>query len=371
MRHLSMVGLVGLLAACARPDPATPAIVAPELRCPEASSCTIPNGPGVYFAEDGFAGLGPTDLMITHFINGPTVTFQARYRDPSTQMWRQLPGPGQLVAEYEGNSSWQVVSLSVDEATTVPTWTLQDPATKSTTTVPVDKLPELKLSLVLDSHSRFVLDFNGPSTSSPDPKPPKKPETAYGLEWRDVTTDRAVAPYCHAPPGPAAIPPASTAQWPADSVVFQPGIDVDPVTGAVTRDATTVKHVTMSCYLGAPATVYRRWGYDYLSGDTWYFDAGIHMKRASYCGDAAYYTAAGTQIHVMDNLPVMNEPPAAVEAWWTPTRASCFNVADARRIDIVGRKGFTGWCGSLHLPPCVNSPPQPPSGTRYLVDGPR
>lgn len=369
MRNLAMVGLVGLLAACTRPNPAPPTIVAPELRCPDATSCTIPNGTGVYFAEDGFAGLGPTDLMITHFINGPTVTFQARFRDPSTKLWRPLPGPGELVADYNGNASWQVASLIVDETTTVPIWTLQDPATKATTRVTGDALHELKLGLVFDSasHSRFVLDFNGPLSRSTEP--PKNPESTYGLQWTDVTGRTAPAPYCHTPPAPAAIAPPSTAQWPADSVVFQPGIDVDPVTGAVTRDATTANHVTMSCYMGAPATVYR-WGYRYLRGDTSYFDAGIHMKRASYCGDAAYYTVAGTMIHIMDNVPVTDDPPAAIEAWWTPTGASCVDLDSMRHPEIVARKGFTGWCGTRQLPTCVR-PPRPPSTTRYLVDGPR
>src|ERR1700704_343398 len=107
-------------------------------------------------------------------------------------------------------------------------------------------------------------------------------------------------------------PLSATSSRPPDAVVFQRGIDVDVVTGKVT---TADDKVTISCYLGALATVYR-WGYDYAGTDRFYFDAGIQMKRASYCADAEFYTTSGTQIFIRDDKRIHNDPIAALEASW-------------------------------------------------------
>jgi hypothetical protein len=357
---MTTAGLLGLLAACPRP-PLPPPTPVTELRCPDPTSCTIQNGTGVYFAEDGFAGLGPTDLMITQFINGSTLSFQSRYLDPATKLWR-LTSAGQILAEYLGKR-YRVVSLH--ETRTVPTWTLEDLTTQAQLSVTDGALSQLRLMLAVENgthDTQFVLDFEGPASSSAEHA--KNSESTYGMSWTDVIAKGAPTAYCHTPPSPAAPAPASTAQWPPDSVVFQEGIDVDPVTGTVTL---APSHVTMSCYFGAPATVYR-WGYDYRAGDTSYFASGIHMKRASYCGDAAFYTVAGTEIHIADNIPVQNEPGGVIEAWWTPTGASCLDYPDGMRHgDIASRKGFNGSCGTRVLPRCPTPPPAP-SSTRYLVD---
>ena len=82
-----------------------------------------------------------------------------------------------------------------------------------------------------------------------------------------------------------------------DQVVFQQGIAVNAINAAVHRNAA---FVTLACRYGGPPTV-RLWGYPYRSGDTDYFDAGLHMKRASYCGDASYFTQPETLLLVGDD----------------------------------------------------------------------
>ena len=241
MWRMTSVGLFGLVVACGHAPPPPPPPPTPESRCPLPTSCTIQNGTGVYFAEGGFAGMGPTSLMITHFTNGPTVTAQARFFDSTAGVWTLSP-PLQLLAEYNGKTSQQVISLT--ETSTVPTWGLRDPATGSTTPVTGDQLPLLKLAITLNvpgsDANVYLLDFAGAPHDFVGPPPKnggtwKTQEPTYGMQWTDPRTG-VTTQYCHdaLPGSSSAPPPGATASLPADSVVFQQGIDVDPVTGTVT-----------------------------------------------------------------------------------------------------------------------------------------
>lgn len=362
MRSFAIVGLIGASAACHRMGPPGGAT---DLRCPDPSGCTNTNGTGVYTAEGGVAGIGPVQLMITHFTNtGSSVTFQGRYflrgqtsPTPQPDQWRLLSEPGTVDgADYPGQTSAQVVSVS--EQGTVPTWTLRGTdASGKTSTTPVtgDQLRQLRLRLGFRplgaGTQQYELAF--------DPAPidaaaaGQHPMHAYHLGWREVGTTREPTTYCFdAPPAGASIH--------ADPIVFQQGIEVDPVTGAVNRNASAV---TMSCYLGAPATVYR-WGYDHASANSFYFDAAIQMKRASYCADADYYTVAGTRIQIGDDRINRDLPIHHLEAWWTPRGASCMNPANRRNLD----RPFTG-CAGKPLPAC-QPPPAGTTGQQFLVEGP-
>jgi len=353
MRSLA-VGWIAL-AACHRMGPPGGG---GDLRCPDPSGCTNTNGTGVYTAEGGAAGIGPSQLMITHFTNtGSSVTFQGRYflqgQTPIPEQWRLLTEPGVVyAADYQGMTSLAVASVS--EAATVPTWTLRKPD-QSTITVTDDQLRQLQLyvrftTLALGTE-QYAIDFDGPPIDHPQAA--GRPVRAYHLRWRDTGATLPPTTYCF----DAARPGAAV---PGDPIVFQQGIDVDPVTGAVKRNANAV---TMSCYLGAPATVYR-WGYDHGNQKTFYFDAAIQMKRASYCANGDYYTVAGTRIQIGDDRINRDLPIHNLEAWWTPQGASCLNPANRRNLDHP----FTG-CAGKPLPPC-QPPPTGSTSLQFLVEGP-
>lgn len=381
------------------PSATQPVGLSPSFVCPD-KNCTHNNGTGIYFAEDGFAGLGDAQLLITHFQNtGTAVTFQARYFDDRAKIWRALAEPGTVDgAEYPGLREPAVIA--VGETDTVPRWVLQGkpqrtvvtgarptapaptparppavrPQLASTfplhTRVTGEELRHLKLHLSVwlrpDERRRYVLDFAGaPENSMPSPAGREQRQPAkFAMRWRlDGKTAPAPMSYCR------------DAQARPDSVVFQRGITVDPVVGAVAANPAAV---TISCSLGAPAKVYA-WGYDYepAKADAFYlFRAAIHMKRASYCADASYYTTTGTEVLVGDGLGINRDLPTArtsateLEAWWTPTGASCLNRAAERQPGIAEQKGFRGSCGAQTLPTC-----ELPSGSAasppYLIDAPK
>jgi hypothetical protein len=224
------------------------------------------------------------------------------------------------------------------------------------------QLSKLKIGIVFSlaafdggpaSYSALVFQSTGTVSSNGMP-----PMNTYDLSWStlakesDLSAAMPGTPYC------------VDAQGKTDPVVFQQGIDVDPASGIVGDRRPDI--VTMSCREGAMPTVYS-WGYDYrtvVPADTFYFDAGIQMKRASYCGDAQYFTAAGTEIHIADDKGIQpwRPDPALIEAWWTPTGAQCVNPANERHRGM----GFSGRCKDRKLPHCDFSP----TG-RYLVDAPK
>lgn len=361
MHRLTTAALIAVLGGCPRGVPASGP--AASLSCPDPTNCTLSNGTGVYTAEDGWAGIGSSELMITHFINsGSSVSFQGRYLvKPANQTdpnhWRLLDQPGQVFgAVYQSNASWRVVSVS--EQSTVPTWTLQDPTSQSTTAVTGDQLKQLTLFIRFttldDGPKEFVLDFDGPPITPPAEN--TRSLTSYHMRWAERGSGGAPTTYCQ------------DANRLPDPIVFQRGIDVDPVTGAVARNSQADQLVTLSCYLGAPATVYR-WNYDHVATDSFYFDAAIQMKRASYCGNGDYYTVAGTKLQIGDDRINRDLPIHRLEAWWSPQGALCLNPANERHPEIAAKKNFTGSCRGQPLPPCQD-PPVTPSSLRFLVEGP-
>ena len=352
--------------ACEGPDPAF-------IRCPDEGGCTASNGTGVYHAEAGFAGIGASRLMITHFLRtGGRVGFAARYVDPATNRWFSLANPGAVYrADYRGRTDLRVVSLS--ETATVPTWIFEDPAAADpasrTLTVTGDELLGVKLYLRFTisrpvEHPQapgpapvygadapgvtqsYVLEFGRAATDARS----RAPLQMYELRWRERAAGAVPVPYC------------VDARGSADPIVFQGGIAIDPDTARVTRGGSTDGVVTLSCRSGAPATVYS-WGYRHRE-DAYYFDAALQMKRASYCGDGATYTQSPTLVDIADDRHVAQSPLARLEARWTPTGASCVNRDHLRHPEIAVEKGFTFTCQGRSLPPCTT-----PALGRYLASG--
>jgi len=365
-----------------------------SLRCPDGTTdCTQTNGTGVYTAEGGYAAIDTAEakLMITHFINDAgKVGFDGVYYHPAPP-WldERLPRPGVVQsADYAGRTNLRVTSILEDR--TIPTWTLVDPTTNTTTTLTGPAVVGLQLHIqfaqnhtspvVVDAVLAFVAGASVPGHGTT--------LQTYALSWLDMSTSaltragqpRPAKDYCYSDAVNKTHP---------DPVVFQQGIDVDPVNGRVTRDKDTANHVTLSCYQGAPATVHK-WGYPYLATGatpatppkprghpdaTFYFDAGIQMKRASYCGDATYHTFAGTLIKINDDWPFLQESPLlqrasrlqpkqfwpSVEACWTPTRATCINYV--RHPELT----FSFECSGTRLPNCAPSSCQVDGA--YLLDG--
>jgi hypothetical protein len=300
--------------------------------------------------------------MITHFINLPggtpttsRVAFEGRYFDLQAQTWGLLP-PGLVVrADYQGKH--EIPVLGVTESATAMQWTLLDQTTSQPMTIPESGLASLVLYVQVSPPKQtadtqiYALRFQ-PAVGGP---PSKLPLRIYDLSWQNARAPQAPVRYC------------ADGQGTTDPVVFQRGMDVHPITGAVVRDPTSASFVTMSCRGGAVATVYS-WGYGYgaaPSTPTFYFDAGIQMKRASYCGDAQFFTVAGTRIFMTDDQGIQPATPPlpSIEAWWTPTGASCVNPANLRHSSM----GFQGSCKGVPLPAC---PPALP-GAPYLGDAPR
>jgi len=364
-------------------------VVAPAASCPDPKNCTSPNGSGVYTAEGGFAGIAVSerlagvvfrrDIMITHFINNDSlnrqgVTFRYGYFDRSTNKWVALPGTGIVKkAKYHGKA---LDVLSVTEDQTIPVWTLHDPAASVETTVPVSDQELLELQLELEfefaaAKNIAILAFNDTQTHSG-----RNAVRTYNLRWRLIGAAPGAKQYCFADRD-GKIP---------DSIVFQRGIEVDPMNGAIHRRNPSSSVVTISCYLGAPAQVYG-WGYDYLDVKTDpYFRAGIHMKRASYCGDESYYTQPGTEILMHDDRPIRDElvlnPNTKIEAHWKPDGAVCMNPENVRHLSMVPIK--TGLlsctnpkrrdtcsfvCKGTPVPRCPAHASLPPSP--FLVDRPK
>jgi hypothetical protein len=144
--------------------------------------------------------------------------------------------------------------------------------------------------------------------------------------------------------------------------VFQQHIMVDPWTGQADHpqdDVRIAQFVTLSCYLGAPATVFR-WGYNYDSAtpaDNAFFDGAIQMKRASYCADQHAYTSTGTRISITDTSgppPVHHEAlveATEIEASWTKKGATCLNREAARYPERIPPDLS---CNNKKLLPCTS-----------------
>lgn len=329
------------------------------LVCPDPSNgCGSGNGTGVYFAEDGKAEIGPTRMMITHFINtGAQVNFMGRYFDPTSSLWYPLDTPGTVyAADFDGKTGLNVRSL--EEAATLPTWTLQDPATSNPVVAKGDELVSRQLQLYIrftiplhgDPQQQpkftaavgarattgrtvtlsYLLDFANPQHSGPAGHVVQ----TYQMRWRELTSGAAAVDYCGDQDGHA------------DSVVYQQGVDVEPLSGSVSHNASSV---TLSCSRGAPAVVYT-WGYPHKGLGSNFFPAAIHMKRASYCGDNQYYTKTPTLIEIADAQGINNMPIQHLEARWTDHGATCVNQSNLRHSAMTSPASFI--CNGHALPKC-------------------
>jgi len=298
-------------------------------------------------------------MMILYFLNkGTSVTFQGVYQQTGGTRaghWQQLPELGRVLsADYKEllpqappvfRTRLEVRGIREDDQK-LPVWDLWDAQRGVRIPVSGDALRSLSLHIqfriaepVGDRRIElYRIDFAGtPASHDPD-KNERHSNATYNMQWtlEGVTPpqlppqDRG-GPYCH-----------RSVNNP-DSVVFQQHIFVDPRTGKVSHpqdDARVQNFVTMSCYLGAPATV-ARWGYEYDSATPsahFYFDAAIQMKRASYCADEHAYTKAGTEIAISDSANVKNDVKAdagTIEASWTRDGATCLNQCQARHPELL------------------------------------
>jgi hypothetical protein len=344
--------------------------------CPD-DDCAVGNGTGVYFQEDGHAGAGGFDLLITHFVNyhKPNVArgfvgFAGRYHNPRaidvpppisgpfwidtrySNAWVRLGDLGTVDSADLDGVSYQVASVS--ESGTVPTWTLIG-ALGSTFQVSGPDLHRLVIHLTAPSVGlppsatptdlQYTLTFGA---GQPDNSMSKtSPHTAYKypMHWQGTGPGEAGShSYCSGAAATAGGP------LPDDGVVFQQGIDVDPVSGKVLANPNVV---TLSCSLGAPATAYR-WGYDYapfplfpqISAVTlWYFNAAIQMT---------------------------------IEAFWTPEGATCLTKANLRRPKLADKyPGQMPWVcpranGTVdNLDDCVGDKPSSQNKVPLIADAPK
>jgi hypothetical protein len=396
-----IVAMAGSVAGCP-PHPLPQDDVSSDLvpGCGDPANCNDPNGTGIYTAEGGSAGIGPSNMMILYFVNnGTSVSFQGVFhqngRGPHLGRWQQLPELGSVVtADYEDRVvlptkviipvlriGLEVRSIREDDKK-LPVWELWDTKRKVSTMVSGDALRRLSLHIQFGLAGRqgpseqYVIDFAG----TPDPhKNPDKNEqcsnATYNMAWTPETIDpepQKRNPYC-----------LRSKDNDSDSIVFQQHIFVDPRTSKVSYpqdDARVQRFVTVSCYLGAPATV-ARWGYEYDfanpsacsptrgTSSHFYFDAAVQMKRASYCADEHAYTMAGTEISISDSVPVHQDAkpdPATIEASWTRDGATCLNLCQARHKELLSAdpkcedKHFS--CNTTAIPFC---------GPRDITGGPK
>jgi hypothetical protein len=128
-------------------------------------------------------------------------------------------------------------------------------------------------------------------------------------------------------------------------------------------------YVTLSCLHGAIATAHW-WGYSYRGtpAQTDMFEAAMHMKRASYCGDDAFYTRRNVVIMMRDEVGNLGNDairPLEFEASWDrawlpdgPIRATCINRLKRRRPGALYPPNpnfgvdFDGTCDGNPLPDC-------------------
>lgn len=356
MKH-GVAGILIMAGCVAATEPSveqdTAAIEPAAVACPDhTTSCTQPNGPGVYFGESGTAGIDDLRFLITYFQNDSTgVMFQGRYRDEVSHRWLELDEPGQVLTARYRDATWRVVSVS--EIATLPTWTLRSQAGE-TVALTGNDLRDATFNLVFATPSsprhRYILGFGDRRIDTGH----QRDVHSYPMQWREWSGASTWKPYCL----PSPYSPVT------DTVVFQQGFAIHPLTGRVVRGIDAERQVTLSCKSGAPATVYS-WGYDYQGtrDDTFYFDAGIHMKRAAYCGDHRYFTTTGVSIAIWDDRAIHSELTPHLEAYWTRAGASCLNPGHRR----ASLPAFDGLCDGTPLPAC-----EPPEDVRVrLISSPR
>jgi hypothetical protein len=254
-------------------------------------------------------------------------------------------------ADYDGATHLTVKSVS--ELATLPTWTLED-ANGNLYEVSGDKLLELQLHLsfadpATGKIAMYVLGFDAAVNEKGHNVVHK-----YNMNWRMDQPNTTPQQYCFDVTGAP------------DPVVFQQGLFVNPTTAAVTRDETTKGTVMLSCRLGAPATVWW-WGYPYLGHSAaTFFDAGLQMKRASYCADSKHYTYTGTHIFIADSSGIEDDPIKELEAFWTAQGAIC--LSNLRHPNLTPAP-FSGSCNGHVLKPCPTLDEVSQQSGTWLVDG--
>ena len=287
--------------------------------------CRLRNGVGVYTDEGGNAHVGPDDFMFMRFINqqNAPVTIKGRGALPSGDYGMSVVGVDWV---WYGGSQYTL--SSVDETLTEPTFYLQQ---TGGTPFPVSPL-DVTMVVTLSGKPHAIKWFAETQEQVRGPSGQMLHE--FGMRWSPGT---AYSPtesqaYCH------------TADGSIDKVVFQRGIGVPPLTAVMARNT---DFVTLSCRSGAIA-VARWWGYIYRGTEAQadMYEAAMHMKRASYCGDITDYTQSGTAIQIEDNVGIENAQlsTGVMEASWGrdpsgvgPVHALCLttNSANLRHPELL------------------------------------
>lgn len=397
MCRAALVVGIGMSALCARCTPAAAAapdheriVIEPVNGCWDPPNCGDPNGTGVYTVEHGAASIGRERLMIMYFVNdGATVKFQGIYsRDAvvgpveGQGKWVALPQLGQVVSadvnftKLVPPRNFVRTGLevrSITENNTVPIWQLWDPVQSAPVPVKGDEMTGLVLHLAFTINNgnliRYDIDFAGTPLGHPqdDPSRIRRNVSTYHMRWARPGTAASFS-YCHLPGNPA-----TPDMNPPDSVVFQRQIMVYPTNGRVVHpenDARVAQIVTLSCYLGGPATI-TRWGYGYEPTspagvpDHYYFDAALQMKRASYCADTTTYTTAGTWIRISDSTGINNDADVSrIEAVWSPLGATCLKTM--RHTDLGSPPAACTDRPQPEILPCDST--QRPTGSRWIFN---
>lgn len=341
--------------------------------CPDPTDCTLNNGGGVYTEELGTIGLDLDQYMIGRFVNGQYggVEVEGRGYNPSTGNF--YGHPAELAHAIYNGQAYAVESIT--EWLTLPTVTLYG--------LPPLTGPQIAgLSLVFKvDGGTWTLTFTESLPDDPGFNSAKlNPLKEFHAMWNagDGYNSSDAKEYCTRAP-------VNGNPGEMDPVVFQQGIDVNPITAVMAQNNSVV---TLSCRHGSLATV-RWWGYSYRDPNTAdLFEAAMHMKRASYCGDDTFYTRRNTQILIRDSSNIMQDPldPIEFEARWgrpsagSPIRALCVNKFWRRRPgvnfppDSSGVK-FNGDCLSpvtgqvlFTIPECTNDLSAYPAAFGMLSD---
>jgi ADYC domain len=341
--------------------------------CPDPFDCTLNNGGGVYTEELGTIGFGTDHYMIGRFVNlGAGLQVQGRGYDPNTGNY--YGHTAELVRAIYNGQGYSVVGIS--ESLTLPTVTLS-----GLPPLVGPQIAGLQLVFKVDD-GIWTLTFTESLADDPGYNSAKlNPLKEFHAVWNEGEGYQSslAQEYCTRAPVDATTPGEM------DPVVFQQGIDVNPVTAVMVQNN---DYVTLSCRHGALATV-RFWGYGYRNQATAdLFEGAMHMKRASYCGDDTFYTRRDTLIRVRDSLGLMDDTldPIEFEATWgrpsasSPIRALCVNKHWRRRPGVLfppdqsGVK-FNGQCLSpvtgqvlFTIPECTNDVTAYPLAFGMLAD---
>jgi len=315
--------------------------------CPDPTDCSVANGGGLYAEQGGHIGapvIG-ADVMVARFINVidsngvPSVVWEGRSNLGSSTGNYGDSGSGVAYAQF-GTATPTYHVLSIAENFTQPVITLSASDDGSNPfTVTGAQLLDLRLIVSAPWHLLtfpVTLYFASEGPTAAVYKDPLHPQHRYSMFIDEG--------------GPTPVPFCKLASAQPDYVVFQQGISVDTLTGKTTFDREDT--VTISCSTGAIAKVHA-WGYQYRNIPTNYqtlFEAAIHMKRASYCGDITTYTVAGTNISIDDVAGIRQSSfvtNATVEARWGrasdgKVRALCVNTTKLRRPGLKYPPTSTG-----------------------------